>query len=235
MDSHDGALGEAGIKVTYIYAGDHKVDGNPYEPLPDGVRSDIQARIDGKYESFVGHVAAMRKMDPAAVRATQARTYDAPEAMRLGLIDAIATAPAALAQFQATIPAPSGAFFMEADVADTIDTAAVQAEARTAERARVSAILTSAEAEGRGDLANHLAFATDMTAEQANAMLAKAPRAAAPAAAAPAAAANPLEQAMAKVGTPGIGADAPEAAAPKADSASFMLSALSLATGHKVG
>jgi hypothetical protein len=40
---------------------------------------------------------------------------------------------------------------------------------------------------------------------------------------------------MAKAGTPNVGADAPEAAAPKADSTSYMLSALSLATGHKVG
>ena len=31
-------LSEAGIKVTYIHGGAHKVDGNPYQPLPDDVR-----------------------------------------------------------------------------------------------------------------------------------------------------------------------------------------------------
>lgn len=231
-------MSEAGIKVTYVYAGSHKVDGNPYQPLPDTVRADMQARIDGKYNAFVAHVAGRRPMTEQAVRDTEARCFDAAAALSLGLVDAVAPAQQAVAQFAESLnPAPPGAIFMEANVADTIDTAAVQAEARTAERARVSAILTSAEAEGRGDLANHLAFATDMTAEQATAMLSKAPRASA-AAAAPAVETNLLAAAMAAAGTPGISADANASTSAGAvdDAAAataLVLQSFALATGRK--
>lgn len=195
-----GALAQGGVKVTYIHAGDHKVDGNPYQPLPDAVRSDIQARINDRYDAFVAHVAAMRALPEQAVRDTQARCYGAKDALALGLIDAISTAPEAYSAFVASLPErSSGAITLEATVPD-IDQAAVAG----AERARIKAILTGAEAAGRTDLANKLAFDTDMTAEVAVGILASAPRAAAPAAAAPA---DPLSAAMAKAGTPGIGAD----------------------------
>ena len=228
------AVEAQGITITYIYAGKHKVDGNPFAPLPDDVRADIQARIDSKYEAFVAHVAAMRKLDPAVVRGTEARTYDAAAALGLGLIDAVATAPDALAQFQASLPAPTGAFFMEANMADPTapDVATVQAEARTAERARCAAILNHAEAAGRSDLAAHLAFETDMSADAAGKMLAKAPKAqaAAPAAAAPA---DPLAAAMAAAGTPGVGAD-DKAGGGQMTEAQQMLAAFAMATGNKV-
>ena len=226
------AVEAQGITITYVYAGKHKVDGNPFTPLPDDVRADIQARINGKYEAFVAHVAAMRGIPADTVRGTEARTYDAAAALALGLIDAVETAPDALAQFQASLPAPQGAFFMEANMADPTapDVATVQAEARTAERARCAAILNHAEAAGRSDLAAHLAFETDMSADAAGKMLAKAPKAQA---AAPAAAADPLAAAMAAVGTPGVGADNADAE-PKVDDAKSILSAFALATGTKV-
>lgn len=52
-----------------------------------------------------------------------------------------------------------------------------EASGRTAERARVKAILGAEEARGRDDLAQHLAFDTDTTAEAALALLGKAPKA----------------------------------------------------------
>jgi len=231
------ALDNYGVKYTLIYSGKHKADGNPYEALPDDVRAATQARVDSKREAFIAHVAAMRSMDPQRVRDTEADAYEAGKALELGLVDAVMTAPAALAQFQSNLPAPSGAFFMEANMADPTapDVATVQADARSAEKARCAAILNHAEAAGRADLAAHLAFETDMSADQAAAMLAKAPRAAAAAPAA-AATANPLEAAMAAKGTPGVGADdAAGTTAPKADSAEFLLASLALATGQKAG
>lgn len=54
--------------------------------------------------------------------------------------------------------------------------AEVQTTAKTAERSRIQTILASEEAKDRGDLAQHLAFATDMAADSAVAMLAKAPK-----------------------------------------------------------
>lgn len=48
---------------------------------------------------------------------------------------------------------------------------------RAAERQRIQAIMGSEEAEGREDLAEHLAYETEMSAKAAVAMLAKAPQA----------------------------------------------------------
>ena len=198
-------LSEAGIKVTYIHGGAHKVDGNPYQPLPDDVRADIQTRIDERYSAFVAHVAAMRGLSDQAVRDTEARMFGAKDALALGLIDETNTAPEAYTAFVASLPATAGSFQLEATVPD-IDQAAVAG----AERARIKAIITGAEATGRTALANKLAFDTNMDAETAVALLAAAPVAsAAPAAAA----ADPLAVAMAAAGTPGIVPDGTDSAA----------------------
>lgn len=73
-------------------------------------------------------------------------------------------------------------------------------EAVAADRARTAAIMASDEAQGRTELAQHLANTTDMTAEDVRAALAKAPKAA------PAAPANPLAAAMGNVANPKVGA-----------------------------
>lgn len=86
------ALATDGVKVTHIYAGAHKVDGNPYEPLPAAVRADMQAEIDGLYEMFVQSVATNRRMDPMAVRKTQAQVYRGAAALAVGLADRLGTA-----------------------------------------------------------------------------------------------------------------------------------------------
>jgi signal peptide peptidase SppA len=198
-------LSEAGIKVTYIHGGAHKVDGNPYQPLPDDVRADIQTRIDERYSAFVAHVAAMRGLSDQAVRDTEAHMFGAKDALALGLIDETNTAPEAYTAFVASLPATTGSFQLEATVPD-IDQAAVAG----AERARIKAIITGAEAAGRTALANKLAFDTNTDAETALALLAAAPVAsAAPAAAA----ADPLAAAMAAAGTPGIVPDGTDSAA----------------------
>ena len=62
----------------------------------------------------------------------------------------------------------------KAEAAEQAKTAA--AEASTAERARVAGILQHAEAEGRGQMANHLAFNTSMSVEEAAALMASAPK-----------------------------------------------------------
>lgn len=58
------------------------------------------------------------------------------------------------------------------------DAGKIKLEAVTAERGRAKAILGHADAKGREDLAHHLAFETDMSADAATAMLGKAPKAA---------------------------------------------------------
>jgi capsid assembly protease len=53
-----GQLDQVGMRVTLIHSGRHKVDGNPYAPLPDGVRDDIQREIDVLRFLFAETVAA---------------------------------------------------------------------------------------------------------------------------------------------------------------------------------
>lgn len=100
------AYDEIGFKVTFIYAGAHKVDGNPFEPLPDAVKARIQERIDALYAVFVDTVARNRNLDAAAVRATEAQTFTATEAKANGLSDAIGALDDALAEFSADITNP---------------------------------------------------------------------------------------------------------------------------------
>jgi len=70
------------------------------------------------------------------------------------------------------------------------------------ERARIKAITQCEEAAGRGKLAEHIAYDTDLSPDQAKAMLAAAPKEAA------AAPVNRLEAAMQAVPNPNVGADA---------------------------
>ena len=100
------ALDDAGYKITFIHAGKHKVDGNPYEALPDDVKARIQSRVDGLYAIFVDTVARNRNLDAAAVRATEALTFTATEAIDCGLADSIGSLDGALADFTASLNNP---------------------------------------------------------------------------------------------------------------------------------
>lgn len=111
-------------------------------------------------------------------------------------------------------PAPA-----DADPAEEPDTTAVAAARRgtraitrqpaardlqAAERKRVGSIMNSDEAKGREALANHFAFETSMSADEAKAALAKSPK---QEPVKSAAAANRFEAAMSTAGNPNVGPD----------------------------
>lgn len=205
------ALEKFGIEVTFIHAGDHKVDGNPYEKLSKDVRAAIQADVDRTYDVFTSAVAEGRagKITKEQAAATQARCYGAEDCVSLGLADAVAAPDAALASFEATTGGTASAeasnetdtnASKEKEEATMTDIAQAQAEARTAERARISGILGHAEAKGRESLARHLAENTDMTVEAAAAVLAAAPKTEV------ASNGSPLDKAMDRVEQPEVGA-----------------------------
>ena len=93
------ALEKRGVVTTMIYAGEHKVDGNPYGALPLDVKAKIQAEVDDLYRQFVAAVADMRGLDESAVRATEAGVFSPEQALDLKLVDAIGTRAEALSQF----------------------------------------------------------------------------------------------------------------------------------------
>lgn len=89
------ALEQDGIKVTLVGAGEHKTDGNPFEPLPDEVLAKMQARNEAMRVRFAGAVGQYRgaRFSKAAALATEAQTYDSADALQLGLVDGIVDSP----------------------------------------------------------------------------------------------------------------------------------------------
>ena len=83
-------LEKAGIVPTLIYAGAHKVDGNPLEKLSDQARESIGTEIEKIYAMLIECVAfGRRNLSPEAIRATEAKTYLGADAVAVGLADEI--------------------------------------------------------------------------------------------------------------------------------------------------
>lgn len=193
-----GELEQKGVKATLIYAGAHKVDGNPFGPLSDAVQADLQNEVMKFYDQFVGLVARGRGgMTEEAVRATEARTFVGQDAIDRGLADRIATLDAVLAEFQSTtaLGANTGGFAMsnttqagapqadiagitEAQMGAAVDAARVEGQTQGAAEAtaRIKSILTSDEAQGREATAMSLAFDTDLSPDAAIKVLGTTPQ-----------------------------------------------------------
>jgi signal peptide peptidase SppA len=197
--SYADALKQWGLEVTFVFAGKHKVDGNSYESLPDAVKARIQTRINKIYGVFTSTVAKHRDMDEEDVKATEALTYDAEEATANGLADRIGALDEELVVFSEDV-AQQGDDFMAETQANTTGkkdgsddsvslsahnkavndaraegVAAGKAEASTAERTRIAAILGSDEAKTRSKAAMNVAMKTGMSLEDAKAFLADMP------------------------------------------------------------
>lgn len=92
-------LSKDGIDVSLIFAGAHKADGNPFEPLPAAVRKDLQAELDSLWTQFADVVAAGRKVDAGAVKKLEARCFLAEAARAAKLCDAVQPPDEALSEF----------------------------------------------------------------------------------------------------------------------------------------
>jgi signal peptide peptidase SppA len=81
---------QAGVRVHVMRAGEHKGAGTPGAPISERQLAEVQARVDRASAVFIAAVAAGRDMPEARVRelATGA-TWEADEALQLGLIDGI--------------------------------------------------------------------------------------------------------------------------------------------------
>jgi signal peptide peptidase SppA len=95
-------LDQDGVRVTLIHSGRHKVDGNPYAPLPAEVRDDIQREIDVLRFLFTETVAAGRgsRLDQDAALATEAATYRGADAVVAGLADEVTDLVGGFAMFR---------------------------------------------------------------------------------------------------------------------------------------
>ena len=96
---------QQGYRYTPVTAGDHKNDFSPHEKLGPEAHARLQAEVDRLYSMFVDHVAAMRKLDADAVRATEAGIYFGMDAVTAGLADAVGSLDAVLAEFSSFLVA----------------------------------------------------------------------------------------------------------------------------------
>ena len=104
-----GQLDQDGVRVTLIHSGQHKVDGNPYEPLPGSIRDDIQREIDVLRFLFAETVAAGRagRLSDEAALATEAATYRGTKAVAVGLADEVTDLARGFARFRESLSVPS--------------------------------------------------------------------------------------------------------------------------------
>jgi len=201
-----GELAAQGVKPTLIFAGSHKVDGNPFEPLSDAVRADLQASVDAHYRQFLDTVAVGRgrKLTADMARATEARTFIGAEAISLGLADHIASFDEVLASLSQTTR-PSGRAARKGGISMSTEDTGPAAEvvaaplpepprlqapapqpaaqlqdavatARLEERARIRAIVNAEASEGRKAQALMLATETALSVAEAEKVLAASPK-----------------------------------------------------------
>lgn len=221
------ALVNEGIKVTHIFAGAHKVDGNQFEPLPESVRADMQAEINSLYTMFIDTAAAALDVDPAALRKTQAQTYRGQAAVDAGLASRISTTDQLISElagqrarlYPVGQPARTSATANQKEITmegtqnptgqttapvisqSDLDKARAEGHAAgvAAESARVSGILALPAAKGNPELAQ-TCISTGLSVEQSTAILGAAPAATQAATAA----ANPFAAAMAATKNPDV-------------------------------
>lgn len=243
------ALDENGINITFIHAGKHKVDGNPYEKLSASVRKRIQTRIDSSYDLFVSAVAKYRGLSEKEVRDTEAQTFSADESLSLNLVDAVSSPDEAMSAFVAevgkvkevrmTIQANVNVADQQAsnEVKELVSKADVEAAKSEGYKAgskdqldRFVAVLTSEHYKGREELAHKMLGNGKLSADEINDMLSATQKVEKVEASG-----NPFDAAMQATGNPDISADVNQGASDDAaeSSVSRILKNYGLASGKK--
>ncbi|EJH0878341.1 S49 family peptidase [Escherichia coli] len=166
--SYAGHLAQAGVDITLIYSGAHKVDGNQFEALPAEVRQDMQQRIDAARRMFAEKVAMFTGLSVDAVTGTEAAVFEGQSGIEAGLADELINASDAISVM---------ATALNSNVRGGTMPQLTATEAAAQENQRVMGILTCQEAKGREQLAATLAAMPEMTVEKARPILAASPQA----------------------------------------------------------
>lgn len=98
------ALAAEGIKPEFVFAGKYKVEGNPYEPLTDVARAEIQRSVDETYDDFLNAMARNRGVSKATVKSDfgEGRVLSAARAKAAGMVDRVASLDDVLSGMGAT-------------------------------------------------------------------------------------------------------------------------------------
>lgn len=99
-----GSLEQKGIAVTLIHAGARKVDANPWQPLPEAVRDQMQAELENLRVLFAQTVADGRgmRLDTQQALGTEAAVFRGEAAVFAGLADEVADPVTAFRAFAAS-------------------------------------------------------------------------------------------------------------------------------------
>ncbi|EJS3783926.1 S49 family peptidase [Salmonella enterica] len=163
--SYAGQLEQEGVEITLLYSGKHKTDLNPYQALPDDVRTDYQQKMDDTRQMFAEKVAQYTGLSVDAVMATEAAIYDGQAGIDVGLADEMINAADAISVMAAALKNNSKG----GDMPEL-----TTKEAAAQENQRVMGIIGCPEAKGREQLAQMLAGQPGMSVVQAQAILAAA-------------------------------------------------------------
>lgn len=92
------ALENEGVNVTLIKAGKFKAEANPWQPLTDEAKANLQQKVDDTHKLFLADVAKGRGVSVGDVRENfgQGRMLTAKDAKAAGMIDRIETLDATL-------------------------------------------------------------------------------------------------------------------------------------------
>ena len=197
---------QTGRKVTLIHAGANKVEGNPYEALPEKVRAKLQASVEATRQRFATTVAIKTGQSLERILAQEASVFEGQEAIEQGLADELVNGADAVALMAERIShkptfatgrnmsvtennnaavADKPAASAEKDKTNgadlTLNQAAIAPVAdgekmAAAERDRIMGILSLDEAKGREAAAKQLAKNPAMSVEGAKAVLAVIPQ-----------------------------------------------------------
>ncbi|EAT0482522.1 S49 family peptidase [Salmonella enterica] len=157
--SYAGQLEQEGVEITLLYSGKHKTDLNPYQALPDDVRTDYQQKMDATRQMFADRVAQYTGLS------AEAAIYDGQAGIEVGLADEMVNAADAISVMAAALKNNSKG-------GDMPELTATEAAAQ--ENQRVMGIIGCPEAKGREQLAQMLAGQPGMSVAQAQAILAAA-------------------------------------------------------------
>lgn len=190
-------VGSIGVKTAYQKSEEEEIeilssnapDKSP-DPETDSGRAVIVSLLDDLESVFIETVMTNRGMSREQVIAARGGVMVGTKAVEAGFADEIGSLEGVIKQLKEENPMDLET--LQADHPEVFQAAVDQgktsamaeqsanaeqatAEASTAERQRISAILGCEAAAGRGELARYIAFDTDMTPEAADKMLAKAP------------------------------------------------------------
>lgn len=155
---YSGMLEQAGIKVTAIFAGDHKNDGSENAPLSPEAQAQIQGYVDSMNTLFVASTARNRAISEDKIRAQQAALYfGASGAIESGLADVVTSPEQAYAAVAGQSAGQSPLAILEAQLAASrIEADGRVRAAQEGFEAYTTEIIARCEAARRPDLAAKL-------------------------------------------------------------------------------